>query len=211
MSSTPDALPRRPGRPALFDRGRALGELLTLFWRKGYDGATQEEMLAATGLSSSTLYRSFGNKPEILERVLRQYTAVADQMFTPLSTGRRGVADIHAFFDAVGEWLRGPMGTAGCLVVETMQDPINQDPRIKALTDRHLASMGRGLQSAIDRAVDSGELPPSASENFAGALQAAVLGVLSRARARDVADALRLLDCVRSLLPTRGESTAVSR
>jgi TetR/AcrR family transcriptional repressor of nem operon len=75
MSSTTDAGSRRPGRPAQFDRDNALSELLWLLWSKGYDAATQEEMLAATGLSSSTLYRSFGTKANILEAALALYLA----------------------------------------------------------------------------------------------------------------------------------------
>jgi TetR/AcrR family transcriptional regulator, transcriptional repressor for nem operon len=200
MSSSPIAA-RRPGRPALFDRQRALDELLKLFWHKGYDAATQEEMLAATGLSSSTLYRSFGNKADILELVLRHYVDVASAMFAPLEHGDRGTADVLAFLTLLEEWLRGPMGSAGCLVVETMQDPINRDPRINALTKQHLDRMGRGLQDAVRRAIDAGELPRSTPGTFADALQAGVLGVLARARADDVADAVRLLNGVRALLP----------
>src|SRR5271157_5838724 len=90
MSSTPVAGTRRPGRPAQFDRDSALAALLGLLWIKGYDAATQEEMLAATGLSSSTLYRSFGTKADILEAALAQYLAYLDEMFSPLEHGCRG-------------------------------------------------------------------------------------------------------------------------
>jgi TetR/AcrR family transcriptional regulator, transcriptional repressor for nem operon len=184
----------------LFDRQRALDELLNLFWRKGYEATTQEEMLAATGLSSSTLYRSFGNKADILELVLRHYVEQASALFEPLEHGHRGIADLHSFLDLIDEWLRGPMGGAGCLVVETMQDPINQEPRVKALTDQHLDRLGHGLYAAVRRAVDCGEYP-SNGETFAAALQAAVLGVLARARTGDISDAVRLLNGVRALVP----------
>src|ERR1700753_3494183 len=137
MSSTPIASARRPGRPAQFDRDSALAELLWLLWRQGYDAATQEEMLAATGLSSSTLYRSFGTKADILEAALALYLAWADGMLAPLERGHAGVADVHAFFDNLEAQLRGPLNTAGCLVWNTMQIPINNEPRINALTDRY--------------------------------------------------------------------------
>ena len=65
-------------------------------------------MLAATGLSSSTLYRSFGTKADILEAALARYLAWADEMFAPLEHGRRGVADIQAFFDHLQALLDGP-------------------------------------------------------------------------------------------------------
>src|SRR5258708_15547213 len=154
--STPAATgPRRPGRPAQFDREQALDGLMTLIWRKGYDAATQEDMLAATGLSSSTLYRSFGNKTDILEVVLTRYFACADVMFAPLEGGTGGTADVHAFLDQIQAMLGGAMSAAGCLGVETMQDPVNQHPRVKALTDRHIQRMRRGVFAALP-------LPPPA-------------------------------------------------
>jgi TetR/AcrR family transcriptional repressor of nem operon len=200
MSSTTDAGPRRPGRPAQFDRDSALAALLWLLWSKGYDAATQEEMLAATGLSSSTLYRSFGTKADILEAALAQYLAYLDEMFAPLEHGRRGVADVHAFFDHLQAQFEGPMRNAGCLAWNTMQNPINGDPRIKTLTERHMERLRRGLTAALQRAADAEELPPSAPEYLADALRAGVLGVQARGRAGDAADAITLLDGLRGLL-----------
>ena len=200
MSSTPVIGVRRPGRPAQFDRDSALAALLWLLWSKGYDAATQEEMLAATGLSSSTLYRSFGTKADILEAALAQYLAYLDEMFAPLEHGRRGVADVHAFLDHLQAQFEGPMCNAGCLVWNTMQNPINGDPRIKTLTERHMHRLRRGLTAALQRAADAGELPPSAPTYLADALRAGVLGVLARGRAGDTADAITLLDGLRGLL-----------
>jgi TetR/AcrR family transcriptional regulator, transcriptional repressor for nem operon len=200
MSSTPVVGSRRPGRPAQFDRDNALSELLWLLWSKGYDAATQEEMLAATGLSSSTLYRSFGTKANILEAALALYLALLDEMFAPLEHGRRGVADVNAFFDHIRAQLEGPMSTAGCLAWNTMQNPINGDPRIKILTERHMQRLRRGLTAALQRAADAGELPPSAPTYLADALRAGVLGVQARGRAGDTADAITLLDGLRGLL-----------
>jgi len=200
MSSAPAASSRRPGRPAQFDRDNALSALLWLLWSKGYDAATQEEMLAATGLSSSTLYRSFGTKADILEAALALYLAWADEMFAPLEHGRRGVADVNEFFDHLHALFDGPMSTAGCLVWNTMQNPISDDPRIKALTERHMQRLRRGLTAALQRAADAGELPPSAPKYLADALRAGVVGAQARGRAGDTEDAITMLDGLRALL-----------
>jgi TetR/AcrR family transcriptional repressor of nem operon len=192
MSSTPVAAARRPGRPAQFDRDRALNELVWLLWSRGYDAATQEEMLAVTGLSSS--------KADILEAALARYLAWADDMFAPLEHGSRGVADVHAFLDHLRAQFDGPMSTAGCLVWNTMQDPINGDPRIKTLIERHMQRLRGGLTAALQRAADAGELPPSAPATLAEALRAGVVGVQARSRAGDTADAITLLDGLRALL-----------
>jgi AcrR family transcriptional regulator len=198
--STPTASRRRPGRPAQFDRDNALSALLWLLWSKGYDAATQEEMLAATGLSSSTLYRSFGTKADILEAVLARYLAWADEMFAPLEHGHHGVADVNAFFDHLQALLGGPLSTAGCLVWNTMQNPISGDPRINTLTERHMQRLRDGLTAALQRAADAGEVPPSAPKYLADALRAGVVGVQARGRAGDIDDAITMLDGLRALL-----------
>jgi AcrR family transcriptional regulator len=198
--STPTASPRRPGRPAQFDRDDALSALLWLLWSKGYDAATQEEMLAATGLSSSTLYRSFGTKADILEAVLARYLAWADEMFAPLEHGHHGVADVNAFFDHLQALLGGPLSTAGCLVWNTMQNPVSGDPRIKTLTERHMQRLRDGLTAALQRAADAGEVPPSAPKYLADALRAGVVGVQARGRAGDIDDAITMLDGLRAVL-----------
>jgi AcrR family transcriptional regulator len=176
--------------------------LLSLFWHKGYEAATQREMLAATGLSSSSLYRFFGTKADILETVLQRYIAAADPMLAALEHGRAGIADVHTFLDHVDTQIDGPMGTCGCLVVETMRNPINQDSRIKNLTEGHLARMHEGLASALQRAAGAGEIPSSVAGTLTDALQAGVIGVLTRARTGDTRHAIRLLRGVRALLPS---------
>jgi TetR/AcrR family transcriptional regulator, transcriptional repressor for nem operon len=201
--STPTASPRRPGRPAQFDRDSALAALLWLLWSKGYDAATQEEMLAATGLSSSTLYRSFGTKADILEAVLGLYLAWTDEMFAPLEHGQAGVADVHEFLDRFQAQFGGPLGNAGCLVWNTMQNQINGDPRIKTLTERHMQRLRRGLAAALQRAAAAEEPLPSAPDSLADVLRAAVIGVQVRGRAGDIEDAVALIDGLRALLGRR--------
>jgi TetR/AcrR family transcriptional regulator, transcriptional repressor for nem operon len=204
MSSTPVASPRRPGRPAQFDRDDALSALCWLLWSKGYDAATQEEMLAATGLSSSTLYRSFGTKADILEAALARYLAWADAMLEPLERGHAGIADVRAFFDPLQSLLGGPLSSAGCLVWNTMQNPINGDPRINALTERYMQRLRDGLTAALHRAADAGESLPSPPHSLADVLRAGVIGVQARGRAGDIDDAITMLDGLRALLG-RGE------
>jgi TetR/AcrR family transcriptional regulator, transcriptional repressor for nem operon len=200
MSSTPVTSPRRPGRPAQFDRDSALTALLWLLWSKGYDAATQEEMLAATGLSSSTLYRSFGTKADILEAALARYLALADTMLAPLEHGTAGVADVNSFFDHLQELLSGPLSCAGCLVWNTMQNPINSEPRINTLTERYMRRLRDGLTAALQRGADAGEKLPSAPQTLADVLRAGVVGVQARGRAGDIDDAITMLDGLRALL-----------
>ena len=192
---------RPVGRPPEFDRLEALDALVDLFWRRGYDGATQEAMRAASGLSSSSLFRSFGTKAETFDAVLRRYLELSDGMLRPLEHGTAGSADLHALLDRIDDRIGGPSGTAGCMVVATVQDPVNQDPRVAALTEGYLARMRGAIGTAVLRAEAAGEQLPATPEQFTNVVYAAVLGILVSARSGDIATTRLMIDGVRALLP----------
>jgi AcrR family transcriptional regulator len=62
------------GRPRSFDREHALRSALDVFWARGYDGATLEELLAAMGhLTPPSFYAAFGSKDELFREAVDLY------------------------------------------------------------------------------------------------------------------------------------------
>lgn len=49
-------------RPRAFDPDTALQDVMNVFWKKGYEGASLQDIEAATGLNKQSLYRVFGDK-----------------------------------------------------------------------------------------------------------------------------------------------------
>jgi AcrR family transcriptional regulator len=69
------------GRPRTFDREQALRSALNVFWTRGYDGATLEELLAAMGnLKPPSFYAAFGSKDELFREAVELYR---DEMGMP--------------------------------------------------------------------------------------------------------------------------------
>lgn len=191
--------PRPRGRPPAFDRTVALDSLLALFWRQGYDGATQESMLAATGLSSSSLYRAFGTKSEIFVAALQRYLDLSDDVLGPLETGKGGRADLERFLDRVKGQIGGAGSPGGCLVVTTLSDPVNLDPRISELTQRHMRRMEAAIRGAVVGARGEGGASGLSTRDLGSAIFAGVLGVLA-CSAADVDKAVTMLGGVRALV-----------
>jgi AcrR family transcriptional regulator len=196
MSSTR----RTAGRPAEFDRTEALDALVELFWQRGYEGTTQDVMLASTGLSSSSLYRTFGTKAQTFEAVLRRYLELYDAILGPLEQGTAGVADLHAMLDRIAGLLGSPAGARGCMVVAITQDPVNRDPQVSALTSRHLVRMRAAVRVAATRAIEAGETLPTPLDQFVDVFYAAMLGILVSARAGDRDASLATVGGLRALL-----------
>jgi len=56
-----------------FDKNEALTAAMNAFRRLGYGGVSIKTLEAETGLSSGSIYNSFGGKDAMFDRVLRHY------------------------------------------------------------------------------------------------------------------------------------------
>ena len=72
---------RGRGRPAVFDRDVALREAMKLFWERGYEGTSFDELIAAMGISASSFYNSFGSKEALYCEATRSYLEWSGQWF----------------------------------------------------------------------------------------------------------------------------------
>jgi AcrR family transcriptional regulator len=64
---------RTRGRPRSFDELEALEKATQVFWSKGYDGVTIDDLVAGMGVGRPSLYAVFGDKRTLFLRVLRAY------------------------------------------------------------------------------------------------------------------------------------------
>ena len=60
-------------RPRSFDPDQTLAALKALFWEKGYDGTSMQDIEAATGLGKQSLYRVWQDKRAMYLAALSSY------------------------------------------------------------------------------------------------------------------------------------------
>src|SRR5579863_5602053 len=65
--------PGKMGRPREFSEATALDAAMRVFWEKGYEGASLDDLTQAMGINRSSLYASFGDKEELFNRVIARY------------------------------------------------------------------------------------------------------------------------------------------
>ena len=79
-----------------------------LFWERGYEGVSMDDLTAAMGISLSSLYGSFGGKEELFLMALGTYEKEIGMYWVPIleNTGDGREAFVRMFETAARELTR---------------------------------------------------------------------------------------------------------
>jgi AcrR family transcriptional regulator len=150
------------GRHRQFDVEEVLDAAVRTFWRKGYEGTTYADLLAATGIKSPALYAAYGNKEQLFLKALARYDErYLDYMPEALAlpTAREVAARIiHRAIDLNTRYPEhtGCLGINGGLAVSDDAEPVR-----RALNEYRLAGQNQ-LRERFARAKAEGDLPEHA-------------------------------------------------
>jgi TetR/AcrR family transcriptional repressor of nem operon len=181
------------GRPIQFDPDRALKSAMQLFWQKGYEATSLQDLLKVTGLSKSSLYKEFGNKHALFERSIELYRGdMVKNMEDMLSKADSGLEFIQQFFQEVAKETRGKNARRGCLVMNTATEFSQSDPVISRLVKRGTTSFRDTFESAILRAQAEGDIPETIdSKVLATYLMSSMSGLKTQIKAGASADEVK--------------------
>ncbi len=148
------------GRPLEYSSEQVRDAAMELFWRKGYEATSLQDLVGAMGLSRSSFYQAFGSKRELFLSCLERYQeATALDLTTRLdgaATGREFIEDTLLW--AIEEVIEGT-DPKGCLVVNTANELAQQDEQVAAQVSQgfdkyraiFLAAARRGQQDGSVR------------------------------------------------------------
>src|SRR5260370_1320469 len=109
---------RGRGRPAAFDRAITLQAAMKLFWERGYEGTSFDDLIAAMGVSASSFYNSFGSKEALYCEATRSYLEWSGQWFFAILNDPSidtKTAFAHLFEATAEEFTRGDH-PLGCMI-----------------------------------------------------------------------------------------------
>jgi TetR/AcrR family transcriptional repressor of nem operon len=148
------------GRPLGFDPDIALEAAMQLFWTKGYEHTSMQDLLAAMGLSKSSLYQTFGSKQQLFQRCMAHYAdffaAHLRQALEAAPSGRRFIED---FLTTVLKDTRGTCNRRGCLVMNTASEFAQRDAAIAQDVTLCIGRFRDALQAGVVRAQREGNIP----------------------------------------------------
>jgi AcrR family transcriptional regulator len=175
------------GRPRTFDRGVAITQAMHLFWEHGYDATSLSQLKAniGGGITAPSFYAAFGSKQalfnEVMERYLNTHGRVTDSLFDTTLPPRES---IELTLRRSAKMQCEPDHPTGCLVALGLLSACTDESKAISQPLAEARSLNRtGIVACVERAIASGELPPTVvSEALATVFDSFLLGISVLAR-----------------------------
>jgi len=123
-------------RTEVFDREEVLEKAKNIFWLKGYNGTSIQDLVDATGLNRSSIYNSFGNKMELYLQTLMKYQGDISDLFDRANKQERNAIEtIGLIFLYVLEYILEDTEEKGCMLINCRTEMGNQDNQLHELLE----------------------------------------------------------------------------
>lgn len=146
-------------RPREFDPDTVLERAMTVFWAKGYETTSLDDLCEATQLNRSSLYATFGDKHSLFLKTIDRYgDGAVVRISTALSRPvpiREAVAGFVS--DIVDRIVSGP-GQVGCYIGNCVAEVARHDRAAAESLRRHLDRVEATFRSGFAQAKKRGEL-----------------------------------------------------
>ncbi len=141
-----------------FDRNEVLDRAMALFWQRGYEATSVENLVKATGINRGSLYATFGNKKRLFLTVLDRYQEkVAKPLMAELSDSDPRRA-IERMFEAIIRRTSDPNWPRGCLFTNTSLECPDSGDEISRKITEGLGAQESAVYRVLRRAQSEGLL-----------------------------------------------------
>jgi AcrR family transcriptional regulator len=150
--------PKPRGRPRSFDETAALEKATQVFWSKGYDGVTIDDLVAGMGVGRPSLYSVFGDKRTLFLRVLKDYAEKKGALAAKALLSPRTLRDsLAAFLKHAVESATKKGCARGCLFVCVA--PLVDDAEVRQMLQNAAAGGAAMVEGRFRDAISAGEIP----------------------------------------------------
>ena len=122
-------------RPKQYDREELLETITNLFWEKGFESTSMNEVVARTGINRFSIYNEFGDKKKLFIACIDYYTCNSCNFAIKILTKKSlGLSNIKEFFEYKIRY--ATIHKKGCLIFNSFseQDVLNKEANLRINT-----------------------------------------------------------------------------
>jgi TetR/AcrR family transcriptional regulator, transcriptional repressor for nem operon len=142
-----------------FDESEVLAKAVKLFWQKGYNGTSMQDLVDGLGISRSSIYDTFGDKHQLYLKALCTYRqnaiAVRDQI---LNASVPAKAAIRQLMDLTIDQMIRDKQHKGCFLVNSAVENAPHDKETNAIVCQNDRQVENAFYEVIKRGQTNGEI-----------------------------------------------------
>lgn len=140
-------------RPRSFNEEEVLGRAKDIFWRKGFEATSMQDLVDSMQIGRQSLYNTFGDKHTLFMRALEQYTRIEGAGFIGnLGTESASLPEIETYMGNLIDMMDVQDGPRACFLINTILELAPHDPKIHKIG----VQCRMGLHDAFKRALEVG-------------------------------------------------------
>ena len=146
-------------RPKEFNPDDALEKAMQVFWHKGYEATSMEDLLTAMDLNRGSLYDTFGDKRQLFLKVLDRYChGFVAEKFSLLDQPGPALPTLRRFIHGMIEGALADPQRRGCLIANTVMELSPHEKDIAGKVCKALKMGEDAFFKVLTRAKTQGEL-----------------------------------------------------
>lgn len=167
-----------------FDPDRALDSAMQLFWERGYEATSVQDLVERMGINRFSLYETFGSKHDLFLKTLDRYRdEVVARALRAMEASDGGLDLIRDYFAATLRFVSSTQGWKGCLMTNSAVELSPHDKSAGTKVRAHLKRLEDAFHRQLAIARRTGQLksrrrPRELARFLTGVAQG--LGVLSK-------------------------------
>ena len=146
-------------RPKEFNPDDAIEKAMQVFWHKGYEATSVEDLLEAMDLNRGSLYDTFGDKRQLFLKVIDRYChGFVAEKFSLLDHPGPALPTLRRFIHGMVESGLADPQRRGCLIANTVMELSPHEEEIAGTLRRVLKMAEDTFFRVLTRAKQQGEL-----------------------------------------------------
>jgi len=142
-----------------FHRGEVLHKAMEVFWTRGYEAASIQDLVKHMGINRQSMYDTFGDKHSLFLEALDHYREIQSRkVFEVLERPGSMKKHLRQLFEEVVARSLSAEGRRGCFVGNSMSELAGRCKETATRTCNSMASAEKMFQKALQRGKEQGEL-----------------------------------------------------